>query len=158
MWFVQQLHEQMVLLEFSESQILRDRRPAPEVRDGESCASPYCDNLGVIGSLPSEVLELREAVRQGLEQQGFAMHEETAAEPDATILGGRFHGECNIISASAKRYTRVQKACLWVSRRPRLTGREVERLGHAIYLSLLQRVSLGVFCHVYGFTDQVCSI
>ena len=82
MWFVQQLHESVVLQHFPEESILRDGRPAPDVRSGDSCASPYCDNLGVIGVDAEDVLHLRESVQQTFEMNGFRMHEETEAEQE----------------------------------------------------------------------------
>ncbi len=123
MWFVQQLHESVVLQHFPEESILRDGRPAPDVRSGDSCASPYCDNLGVIGVDAEDVLHLRESVQQTFEMNGFRMHEETEAEQDAKILGGRFHGEANIIRPTKQRVDKTRKAFLWLARRPRITGR-----------------------------------
>ena len=146
MWFVQQLHESVVLQHFPEESILRDGRPAPDVRSGDSCASPYCDNLGVIGVDAEDVLHLRESVQQTFEMNGFRMHEETEAEQDAKILRGRFHGEANIIRPTKQRVDKTRKAFLWLARRPRITGRELERLiGHGVVLSLLSRSSLAFF-------------
>ena len=120
MWFVQQLHETLVLEHFPESAVVRDGRPAPDLRDGDSCASPYCDNLGVIGTNPRDVLFLRECVQRSFEALGFRMHEETHAESDAQILGGRFHGEHNIIKPTSLRREKTGLAFSWVARRPRL--------------------------------------
>ena len=140
MWLVQQLHERMVLTAFDERMILRDSRPAPDLRSGDCCASPYCDNLGVIGTQARHVLSLRESVQEAFEKAGFAMHEETGAEGDAVILGGRFRGDENRIVPSPRRFVRVRKAFRWLSRRPRITGQELERMvGHGIYLGLLHR-------------------
>jgi len=134
MWFVQMLHEHVVSQEFDEEHIVRDSRPAPEMRRGETCASPFCDNLGVIGTDADRVLKLRESVQEGFEELGFGMHEETIAEGDAEILGGRFHGDQTVIRPSFKKFSRVVQACRWVSRRPRITGQEMERiLGHCIF-------------------------
>ncbi len=80
------------------------------------------------------------------------MHDETAPESDATILGGRFHGRCNVLKPTQARVERSRKAFLWLARRPRITGRELERLvGHGVFLSLLNRSSLSIFCHVHNF-------
>ena len=155
MWFVQQLHGSMVLKHAAESEILRDGRPAPDVRSGKVCASPYCDNLGTIGVVADKVLLLRESIQESFEQAGFRMHEETTAEHDAQILGGRFHGKHNIIRPTTKRIIRTRKALLWLARRPRVTGREVERIvGHLCLLLLTDRSTLSILCHLHTFISD----
>ena len=80
------------------------------------------------------------------------MHEETGAEPEAVILGADLDGKKGRLVATARRRTRLRLALLWCSRRPRITGRELERLvGHCIFVLLTYRASLSVLRHVYDF-------
>ena len=105
---------------------------------------------GVIGSDHDQVLFLSEQVQRAFEIAGFNVHEETGAEDDATILGGRFYGKQNTCLPTSKRYNKVVAAFRWLGKRNRVTGREVERLlGHGIFVSLLHRPVLLLLCHIY---------
>ena len=60
MWFVQRLHDKMVYSVFDPDMVVKDFRPAPDIAAARgTAASPYCDNLAVIGQDAEEVLHLR---------------------------------------------------------------------------------------------------
>ena len=120
MWFVQQLHGQVVCRVVEPDRVLRGSRPPPDLRDGHPACSPYCDNLGVLGIEVGEVLSVRERVTEEFMKLGFKMHEETVAEGNATRLGGRFHGDANRITPTAKH--RPTRGCIILCKRQTTMG------------------------------------
>ncbi len=71
MWFVQQVSESHTKEVIPESHLVRDGRPAPDIRGGESAASAYCDNIGVVGTDSADVLRLREEIQEVFKSSGF---------------------------------------------------------------------------------------
>ncbi len=98
MWFVQRMHEHIL---FQSSSIapcwcLQEDTPPPELSGSRVLGFPYCDNMSVIGTNPNAVLQERLRIQQAFESAGFAMHEETGAEPLSVVLGAQVDGKTGL--------------------------------------------------------------
>eukprot|EP00973_Karenia_brevis_P049466 6862914-Karenia_brevis.AAC.1 len=86
------------------------------------------------------------------EDVGFAIHEEESAAHWAVSLGFMIDTLSGEYRCTPERMWKIRQAFKWLSRRPRVTGREVERLvGHATFMFLVSRGLLSIFCNIYAF-------
>lgn len=157
MRFTQQMHEQIL---HSSSLVgpawcLQEGSPPPPLEGGDPLGFPYCDHLNILGTDPDRVLEARLVVQKAFAAQGSSMHEETPAESVAVCLGATVDGKSGQVVPTPRRRGRLAAALRWLSRYPRVCGREIERLvGHVIFVFLGNRLALSVLRHAYDFTQD----
>ena len=96
---------------------------------------PYCDNLSVGSESQSKANDGRERVSAHHRSLGFRVHEETEAALHAASLGFALDGLQGRFSITPARAYKVREPLLYLSRRPRVSGAQLERvLGHATFL------------------------
>jgi hypothetical protein len=70
-------------------------------------------------------------------------------------LGVYIDGERGLVRPSWKRLSKIVSACDFMSRRPRVTSKQLERLiGHITYIALLFRPLLSILNSSYGFVQR----
>lgn len=157
MWLSQRVHQHLCLEAsgLDVSRIVVEGRAAPDLSDGEVILIPYADNLNVAGLDPLRVQEIKNVIVEKLRRTGFRVHEELEACEVGQSLGFRIDGRHGVVSPIPERLQRVKLALKWLSRQPRVRGREVERLlGHCIHFMLLRREFLSIFRGLYDFIQQ----
>ena len=113
---------------------------------------PYADNLNVAGTCSHRVQEVKDKIVTELRRLGFRVHEETDACTLAQSLGFLIDGEAGVILPIPERLDRILNAFEWLSHRPVVNGRQVERLlGHAMHICLLRRELFSLCRSLYGF-------
>ena len=90
---------------------------------------------------------------------GFRVHEETEAALHAASLGFALEGLQGRFSVIPARAYKMRDALLYLSRRPRVSGAQLERvLGHATFLFLARRELLSVFSAVSLLSPDCVSL
>ena len=157
MYIAQRVH-QHICLEASglgTSRLLVEGRPAPSLETGEVVLIPYADNLNVAGTCQAAVQRTKDCIVHRLRQHGFRVHEETEASTLAQSLGFLVDGERHCITPIPERWEKVLQAFGWLARRPRVSGKAVERLlGHAVHFAMLRRELLSIFRSLYDFVAR----
>lgn len=154
MWIAQRVHQEISLQAsgLDMSRVLVEGRPCPDLSTGEPILIPYADNLNVAGTSMERVQSVKDTVVARLRNLGFRVHEELDAQPLAQSLGFLVDGKTGVITPVPERLSKVCKVFSWMARRPRVSGKSVERLvGHAVHLCLLRRELLSIFRHLYDF-------
>ena len=154
MWLSQRVHQHLCLEAsgLDISRVVVEGKAAPDISDGEVILIPYADNLNVAGIDECRVQLIKNQIVAELRRVGFRVHEEMEASCLAQSLGFLIDGERGIISPVPDRLRKVRLALNWLSRQPRVRGREVERLlGHCIHFMLLRRELLSIFRSLYDF-------
>ena len=154
MWLSQRVHQHLCLEAsgLDISRVVVEGKAAPDISDGEVILIPYADNLNVAGIDECRVQLIKNQIVAELRRVGFRVHEEMEASCLAQSLGFLLDGERGIISPVPDRLRKVRLALNWLSRQPRVRGREVERLlGHCIHFMLLRRELLSIFRSLYDF-------
>ena len=83
---------------------------------------------------------------------GLDTHEEADAELLATSLGRDIDGERGMVFTNPVKLWKIRLAFQWLSRRPVVSGCQLERLiGHATHVMLLNRPLLSIFRSLYDF-------
>ena len=157
MWIAQRVHQHLCLEAsgLDVDRIVVEGKPAPGLQDGEVILIPYADNLNVAGIDQKRVQEVKDKIVAHLRQVGFRVHEELEACSIGQSLGFLIDGARGIVSPVPERLQKVRLALLWMSRQPRVTGKQVERLlGHCIHLMLLRRELLSIFRNLYDFVQS----
>lgn len=130
MWISQSVHQHVAM----EASGLPVERVLVE-GCGTPIILPYADNLNVAGTDRVQVQAVKDVIVGRLRDLGFRVHEETDACSAAQSLGFMIDGERGVIHPIADRWDRIMKAFNWLSCRPKIEGRALERLlGHAIHL------------------------
>ena len=94
-------------------------------------------------------------VKGVLESWGFKLQDETLAEDRCTSLGVFIDGESGVVSLPPAKLARLVAACEFMSHRPVVTSRQVQRiLGHITYACMLFRPLLAVTSSAYAFTRK----
>lgn len=153
MFISQRIHQYqaMVAAQVGIERCLVDGRPSPNLDSGPVLI-PYADNLNIIGTNKKEVQELKTTITQHLESIGFRVHEEQEALPHAESLGFYLDGVAGKIFPKPNKLEKVQKVLHWLSTRPRVSGKMIERIiGHTIHFCMLRRELLSVFRAMYDF-------
>ena len=151
-------HQAMIGAGLSWDRVLVDNKPAPELSDGEPVLLPYADNLNVAGTDPVKVQVAKDGAVARLRGLGFLVHEELDATDVAQSLGYHVDVRRGIVSPTPDRLQRVVLCFQWLSRRPRVTARTVQKLlGHAVHFMLLRRELLSVMRGLYDFIHRVGS-
>ena len=154
MWIAQRVHTQQCLVAsgLGPDRLIHDKSPAPDLDDGQPVLIPYADNLNVAGINKSQVQEVKDRVVKHLRHLGFKVHEELDACSSATSLGYHIDGETGIIQPVPHKLSKVQFAFRWLSKRPRVTGKLVQKLiGHAVHFMMVRRELLSLFRNLYDF-------
>ena len=153
-WIAQRIHVELArrATGLPLSRIIVEGRPWPDLSSGEPVLMPYCDNSHTIGTDPAVVQATQDKITATFRAHGFPMHEEVPALPQCKSLGVLVDGEAGTVRPTPERLHKVVEALRYVSRRPRLTGKELERLvSHATFIMLLNRPLLSVFSSVYVY-------
>ena len=154
MFFAQRVHQNQALISsgLGMSRILAEGLPAPSLDDGEPCILAYADSLNVIGTDKDRVQKVKDDITTHLEKIGLRVHEVMDANTIVESLGFTIDGKSGRVLPIADRVAKVIAAFKWLARRPRVTGRVVEKLiGHAVHFMLLRREMLSIFRSSYDF-------
>ena len=157
MWLSQRVHQHQSQLGagVSPDRVLVDGKPAPRLENGEVLLLPYADNLNVCGINAEAVQRAKDGAVARLRQVGLTVHEEMDANNISQSLGYMIDGSVGQVTPIPDRLHRVQLAFKWLSRRPRVTGKAVQRLlGHAVHFMMLKRELLSIPRHLYAFVQQ----
>eukprot|EP00438_Fugacium_kawagutii_P003956 Skav200396 [mRNA] locus=scaffold1919:156792:162160:- [translate_table: standard] len=156
MWIAQRVHQNISLRAsgLPHDRVVVEGRAPPSLEGGEPILIPYADNLNVAGLNPERVQETKDAVVAALRGHGFRVHEELDASDCAQSLGFLVDGASGIVQPVPEKLHKVRQAFRWLAGRPRVRGREVERLlGHATHLMMLRRELLSIFRSLYDFVQ-----
>ena len=153
-WLSQRVH-QFLSLEasgLSEDRLLVEGRACPDLSDGCPALIVYADNLNVFGTDPDRVQAVKDVIVEKLRSVGFRVHEETDSCSMCQSLGFLIDGKSGIISPIPERLDKILAAFRFLARRPKISGRSLERLlGHAMHICLLRRELLSIFRSLYDF-------
>lgn len=138
--------------------------PGREVFDGAPCPSldgpepimlAYADNLNVVGTDCEAVQRAKDSAVAHLRSLGFVIHEELDATSSANSLGFFIDGVAGRVSPIPQKVSKVIAALRWLQRRPRITGKFIEKIiGHCVHFFLLRRELLSVFRRLYQFVQD----
>ena len=155
MWIAQRVHVQAhIVAGFLPQTIVVDGQPPPNFREHRVIAMPYCDNGNVMSLNKKDAEEATEKVMNVLKGWGLGLQDITGAQLQAESLGVFIDGRRGrgIVRPTWARLSRVVAACEFMSRRPKVSSRQLERLvGRITYLSLLYRPLLSLLNAVYAF-------
>ena len=154
MFFAQRIHQHQVMIGagIPHHRVLADGRPAPVLKDESGVIVPFADNLNVIGTNKDEVQRVKDQAVAQLRKVGFRVHEEEDASLEAKALGFIINGSKRKIFPVPEKRDKVIQCLIWLSRRPRVSGRVVERIiGHCVHFFTLHREMLSIFRSVYDF-------
>ena len=165
MWIAQCIHQHQaaVALNCSPSQVLVDGRPPPALQADTALLIPYADNLNVVGTDKKVVQDAKDKVVGQLRAVGFRVHEEEDSSLHAQALGFILDGEAGEVQPIPSRRDKVRLSLLWLAKRPKITGKAIERIiGHCVHLFMLRRDLLSIFRSVYDFKiahyDKPCKL
>ncbi|CAE8634396.1 unnamed protein product [Polarella glacialis] len=157
MWIAQRAHQFQALIGagLNQDRLLVDGRPAPNLKDGTPIILPYCDNLNIAGTNRELVQQAKEGAVKRLREVGFLVHEEVEACLQVDSLGYTINGSTGIVAPQPLKAERLVKGFIYISRRPIMTGRQLEHvMGHCIHQMLLKRELLCIFRAFYDFISQ----
>ncbi|CAE7391323.1 ANK1 [Symbiodinium sp. CCMP2592] len=140
MYWAQRVHQLQALLGsgLTAERLLVAERPAPPIDDGQPLMIAYADNLNVAGTCPVKVQEAKDNAAAHLRSLGFGVHEELDACTQASSLGFFVDGVKGVVTPKPDKVGKVVAAFRWLSRRPRVPGKAVEKLiGHAVHFMML---------------------
>ena len=137
------------------SRIIVDGRPAPSLSTSVPVAMSYCDNGNIIGTCKEDVERVVTSVMAELRNMRLDLQDITGAALDAESLGVYVDGRRGLVRPLWRRLSKVVAACDFMSRRPNVTSKQLERLAGCItYISLLHRPLLSLLNAVYGFIHR----
>ena len=154
MWIAQRIHQFQAALAVgcSPAQVLADGRPPPSLRGGHPILIPYADNMNVVGVDRQRVQDTKDKIAERLRDVGFIVHEEQEAVSSVQALGFIIDGARGEVRPIPLRLEKLRLALIWLSNRPRVSGRIVERIvGHCVHMFMLRRELLAVFRSMYDF-------
>ena len=157
MWLAQKVHEEQVRIAtgFGPERILTEGSSAPSLDGNIPVLIPYADNLNVCGLCRSEVQKAKEQVVSHLQALGFRTHEEIDAGTRAISLGFLVDGDAGLVTPIPEKLDKICQVFQWLSTRPRVAGKSVERLlGHAVHVAMLRRELLSIFRCLYDFVHH----
>lgn len=160
MYLAQRVHQEQILVAtgISPSRILVDSAPAPSLENGDPVIIPYADNLNVCGTNEASVQQTKEIIVSHLRGLGFRVHEELDSSCRAQSLGFLIDGSAGVVTPIPEKLQKVRGAFRWLSRRPRVNGKSIEKLvGHATHFMLLRRELLRIFHATYRFIQECYS-
>lgn len=154
MWLSQRVHTHICLesTKLGFDRLLVDGNPCPDLACGEVALLPCADNLNVLGTDEARVRQVKDCIVKGLRSWGFVVHGETDAADMVQSLGFLIDGKNGIVGPIPERLDRVLKIFAWLAKRPRVSGKALERvIGHATHLCMLRRELLSIFRACYDF-------
>ena len=156
MWLAQRVHvEAHVRAGVLPSRIVVDGRPAPSLSTPVPVAMPYCDNGNIIGTCKEEVERVVACVMAELRKMRLDLQDINGAVLEAESLGVYVDGRRGLVRPSWRQLSKVVAACDFMSRHPKVTSKQMERLGgHVTHISLLHRPLLSLLNAVYGFIHR----
>ena len=156
MWISQRVHQNISLIAsgLDSSRVVVDHRAPPDLSGGDPIIIPYADNLNVAGTDQQAVQDTKDRIVKVLGGHGFRVHEELDASDCAQSLGFLIDGSNGLVAPVPEKLFKVQQAFRWLAGRPKVRGKEVERLlGHATHLMMLRRELLSIFRSLYDFVQ-----
>ena len=156
-YLAQRVHQEQILVAtgISSSRILVDSAPAPSLENGEPVIIPYADNLNVCGTDEASVQQTKGTIVKHLRGMGFRVHEELDSSCRAQSLSFLIDGSAGVVTPIPDKLQKVRGAFSWLSRRPRVNGKAIEKLvGHATHFMLLRRELLCIFHATYRFIQE----
>ncbi|CAE7708857.1 AMY1.1 [Symbiodinium sp. CCMP2592] len=136
--------------------VLVDNKPAPDLSSGEPVLLPYADNLNVAGTDARKVQIAKDGAVSRLRRLGFLVHEEIDAVDTVDSLGFRIDGKRGLVTPIPERLHRVVVCFQWLSRRPRVSAKAVQKLlGHAVHFMMVRRELLSTMRGLYDFVQRV---
>lgn len=156
MWLSQRVHQYQSQLGANAGvdRVLVDGKACPDLRNGQVVLLPYADNLNVAGTDKRLVQEAKDGAVRRLREVGLIVHEELDACDVAQSLGFVIDGAIGRVSPVPDRLHRVQLALKWLSTRPKVSGKSIQRLvGHAVHFMMLRRELLSILRHLYDFIE-----
>lgn len=156
MWLSQRVHQYQSLLgaNLTLDRVLVDGKEAPDLSDGQVLLLPYADNLNIAGTDARLVQMAKDGAVKQLRKVGLLVHEELDATTCAQSLGFVIDGESGRVFPVPDRLQKVKLALGWLSKRPRVNGRAVQRiLGHVVHLLMLKRPLLSIPRRLYDFIE-----
>ena len=157
-WIAQRVHQHIALRGsgLSPQRLLVDAAPAPDLCCAEPLMLPYCDNLNLAGTSVLPVQQALERSILALESHGFDVHERVDATLQVESLGYCIDGESGLVSIRPAKLALHIPAWRWISSRPRISGRALERmLGHLVPFLLLRREFLALPAALYSFAQRM---
>ena len=155
-FLVQHIHEQSVLrsLNISRDELILDGRPVPHLGSGAVVSLPYCDNVHTLSTDADLCNYSKQKIVRDLEELGFEMHEDEPASLQFETLGGLVDGERGEVRPTARRAWKIKLAFEHVMTIP-VSSKTIQKLlGHAIFLSILNRCGMCVFRSLYDFVER----
>ena len=156
-FFAQEAHTALIkkYTNADDDDFLEAGRPPPHLRDSTARVHAYCDNLTVFGTDKDKVAERAKSAIDGLTLEGFPIHEIEEAASFAVSVGIEISGLKGLIATKPARRWKLRTVMEWLSARPRVSGKQVERcIGHSTFVFLLNRPLLSVFRNAYDFIQQ----
>ena len=113
---------------------------------------PYCDNGNVICLEPALGEDVPSHINDVWRGWGLGLQDITPPETCCESLGVYTDGAAGIVRPTWRRLSRVVAACDRLSRRPRVTSKQLEkRPGHITYIAKLYRPLLALLNCCYAF-------
>ncbi|CAK0894772.1 unnamed protein product [Prorocentrum cordatum] len=135
--------------------LLTDHGPVPSLGAGRPRLLPYCDNINVVGTDPHQCDNMLDDIISSWTSFGVEIHEVVRASSTFSSLGRLVDGVQGMVFSRPERTDRFRQACLWLERRPRVTGKEIERfVGHVIDHIMLRRELLCILRALYDFIRE----
>ena len=155
-YLIQKLHEQSALraLGTCRDDLVLEGYPAPSLVGGKSLAMPYCDNVHCLSTSRQECNAGMELMCKDLQNMGFSLHEDCAANDFFQTLGGVVDGKEGKVKPTPTRAWNILLAFEsllsgkvdWVSLR--------KLLGHAMTICTLCRPGMSIFRALYDFVEK----
>eukprot|EP00439_Symbiodinium_sp_Y106_P051618 s792_g6.t2 len=148
-------HQAILGAGLSFERVLVDNKAAPDLSNGEPVILPYADNLNVAGPNQDKVQAAKDGAVSRLRGLGFIVHEEMDATDVAQSPGFLIDGKRGIVSPIPERLQKVILCFKWLSRRPRVTTKSMQKLlGHAVHFMMLRRELLSIPRSLYDFIQR----
>lgn len=150
-WICQQIHHRAARsVGLSEDTRLRDRHAW---QTGESLYhSEYVDKFVAFSNSESKTRDAVSSIVDRLTSLNLPVHEIEHCCTFYNFLGWEVDGKSGTVRPTSRRLWKVRLAIRHLLKVGRASGHDLERLiGHATFLSLIQRPGLSVFGQVYAF-------
>ena len=156
LWISQRVHSRLCLQATGLSRFLVEGAASPRFGLRLGCSTAiYADNLNVLGTDMKKVQDTKDKILEHLRSWGFRVHEELDATSTFQSLGFFIDGIAGVVTPVPERLDKVRKCFNWLSRRPRVNGKAIEKLlGHCTHLCMLRRELLAMFGTMYDFIQQ----
>ena len=158
-----QAHMHLAATTLTHAPFLRDRHPAPVL--GRGLETPlsalliYADNANHIGVERQRVQDDQDRLQQALHIRGLETHDVENCATLAESLGVRIDGLGGLVTPTAKRDWRLDRALQGLRARPVMSGEQLQVVvGHMTIRALLHRGLFSIFRHVYQFIEKCYTV